>query len=156
MCLSKMVIMVDSREQNPLSFSHPFVEGLEVGKLQVGDYQAKFKDGYLPPIIFERKSLQDLFGTLSAGYKRFKRECNRAIESKITLIIIIEASLTKISHGFERSSRNPEEIIKQLFTLYIKHGIPFVCCNTREESALYITNFYIAIGKEYIRKRTCH
>lgn len=119
-------------------------------KLDIGDYGCQFKDNYIPPIFFERKSLPDLYSTLSSGYKRFKKECNKAIENKIALIIIIEASLTRINNGCERSERKPEEIVKQLFTLYVKHGIPFVCCNDRKESSLYITNFYIAIGKKYL------
>ena len=52
-----MIIIVDSREQKPLEFSHPFIEDVVVEKLEYGDYGCRFTDGYRPKIYFERKSL---------------------------------------------------------------------------------------------------
>ena len=69
-----MIVLIDTREQQPLEFDHKFIEGIEMTKLEVGDYAVKFKDGYSPLYFFERKSIGDLFGTMGKGYKRFKRE----------------------------------------------------------------------------------
>ena len=65
-----MTIIIDNREQKPLEFSVP----TKRGTLAVGDYRAEFSDGSVSQVVFERKSINDLYGTLSKGYSRFKRE----------------------------------------------------------------------------------
>lgn len=110
----------------------------------------KFTDGFIPPISIERKSLSDLVGTLSKGYKRFKKEIIRAKENNIQLIILIECSMTKILKGIEESYRSGDEILQQLFTISVRHKIPFHCCNNREESARWITEKFLALGREWV------
>jgi ERCC4-type nuclease len=116
----------------------------------VGDYMVMLKDGYIPPISIERKSLSDLVGSLSKGYKRFRKEIIRAKENNIQLIILIEASMTKVLKGIEESYRSGDEILQQLFTISVRHKVPFHCCNNREEASRWITEMFLAIGREYI------
>jgi ERCC4-type nuclease len=94
-----MKIIVDTREQLPLEFQHHYITEVINTKLEVGDYGCQLENGYRIPICFERKSISDLFGTLSAGYKRFKKEILRAKEAKVVLVIIIEGTLLKSSKG---------------------------------------------------------
>lgn len=112
-------------------------------KLDFGDYSAHC-DGHVCPIYFERKSIGDLFGTLTTGYKRFKQEVNRSIKDGSKLVIIIEVSLSDILKGYEHSTVKGESIAKTLFTLMVRHHIPFVCCTSRREMANYISEFYYA------------
>ncbi len=116
----------------------------------MGDYMVEFSDGFIPPISIERKSLGDLFGTLSKGYKRFRKEILRAKENNIQLIILIECSMTKVLKGIEESYRSGDEILQQLFTIAVRHKIPFHCCNNREESSRWITEKFLALGREYV------
>jgi len=146
-----MKILVDNREKAILDFEHPYITSLEHTTLSVGDYGCRYNDNHIPPVFFERKSIPDLFGTLSKGYSRFKREILRSKEQKVLLVIIIEGSLTKILKGYERSQRSGDEIVKQLFTLMVKHHIPFICCSSRDEMSRFITETYLAIGRERIR-----
>jgi len=83
-----VIILCDTREQNPLEFNHPYVEGTERVALSVGDYCVRFKDFHQPLIFFERKSIPDLFGTMGKDYKRFRKEIQRSKESKSELIIM--------------------------------------------------------------------
>jgi len=133
-------------------FNHPNITEVIHTTLPYGDYRAEFIDGYRPPFVFERKGLGDLFGSLSKGYKRLKKRINQAIDDNVVFIIIIEASLTKIGKGYKHSSRGGNEIIQQLFTLMIKHKIPFVCCSNATEMSNWIAEFYSALGREKIRK----
>jgi ERCC4-type nuclease len=142
-----MKILVDNREKVELEFVHPYITAIEHTTLSVGDYGCCYIDNHIPPVFFERKSIPDLFGTLSKGYKRFKKEILRSKEQQVLLVIIIEGSLTKILKGYERSKRGGDEITKQLFTLMVRHHIPFICCSNREEMARYITEVYLAIGR---------
>ncbi len=148
-----MIIIQDTREQVPLVFDHPWITDIEVSKLNVGDYGCRFKDGHVPSVYFERKAMGDLFSTLGKGYKRFKREIVRAQQSKSQLVIIIEGCLSKVLRGTQYSSVNPEALVKRLFTLWVKHGVYPVWCKDSGELAEYITQFYIAAGKEYMRRQ---
>ncbi len=148
-----MKILIDTREQLPLEFSHYYIKEIVRTKLEVGDYGAEFNDRHIPNVFFERKSIPDLFCSLSSNYSRFKKEIIRAKEHNLLLIIIIEGTLTKVIKGINESQRSGEDIAQQLFTLVIRYQIPFVCCSSREEMSRYITEFYLAIGREYIRKK---
>jgi ERCC4-type nuclease len=147
-----MKIIIDSREQCPLKFTHPWFDNQEIKKLEVGDYCVEYKDGHIAPYVFERKSLSDLFGTMGQGYDRFKREMNLALELQTTIFIIIEGTLTDVGRGVMRSQLKGSSIQKKLFTLWVKHGIQSIFCQNRFEMEDYITHFYIAYGKEYFRK----
>ncbi len=134
-----MKIVVDSREQRPLVFKCEFIKDC----LLVGDYGARFSDTHQHETIFERKSLGDLFGTLSAGYSRFKKEINRSIENNIRLIIIIETTRDKVLEGYKHSKRNGSSILIQLDTIQKKYNLGVVFCKNRREMSIHIENYYI-------------
>ena len=148
----KIKIIIDTREKSCLEFTHPYITEVIHQKLDVGDYGCIFEDGHDPQVYFERKSIADLYGTLGKGYKRFKNEILRSKESKSWLIIIIEGSMTKVLKGYERSQRNPDELVQQLFTLMIRHYIPFVCCTSREEMSRFIVEVYLALGRKRLKE----
>jgi len=145
---SIIIIIQDSRERKPLIFSHPYIEGVKIEKLIVGDYHVEYKDKFRPNIIFERKSQNDAVQTLTQNYRRYRKEILRAIENKILLVMIIECSLTKFIKGIPESQRSGEEMLSQLFTISLKYKIPFVFCNTRQEAIRFITEVYLAIGRK--------
>ena len=150
-----MKIIIDTREQLPLEFQHHYITEVIHRKCEVGDYGCQLEDGHIPPVYWERKSLSDLFGTLSQGYKRFKKEIIRAKENNLILVIIIEGSLSKVLRGIDESVRSGEEINQQLFTLLLRYKVPFVYCNNREEMSHWITDFYLAYGREYLESKKC-
>ena len=144
-----MKILIDTREQLPLDFDFlEIVTETETQTMPVGDYGCEFKNGFIPPIVFERKSIPDLFGTLTQGYDRFKKELEKAKELDIKLIIIIEGSLFQVEWGIAHSRRDGLSVAKQLFTLWIKYGLLPVFCTNREEMAKYIVHYYSAIGRK--------
>lgn len=148
-----MIILVDTREQNILEFSNSYITEVKKVKLDVGDYGCQFADGYIPPVFYERKSIGDLFGTLGQGYGRFKNEIIRARENGYTLIIIIEGGLLKVLKGYKHSTIEGITIVRKLFTLWVKYGILPVFCKDREEMSEYIMQFYISIGKKYVKDK---
>lgn len=149
-----MKIIIDTREQLPLKFRRgKHIKEIEHIKLDYGDYRAVFKDGHIPPFVFERKSMSDLFGTFGKGYPRFKKEIIRAQDKGDVIIIIVEGSLSEVFKGIPHSKRKGSSIVSQLFTLMVRHHIPFVCCTDRKEMVAYITQFYISVGKRYIERK---
>jgi ERCC4-type nuclease len=139
-----MIILCDTREQLPLEFKHDYVEGVERSTLSVGDYGVRFKDGHIPPIFFERKSIPDLFGTLGKDYKRFRKEIDRSKSNSHELIIIIEGTVTDILKGTKYSTIDGVRILRTLLTLWNKHKIVSVYCKDRKEASTFITEYYLA------------
>ena len=142
-----MKIIIDTREQEPLIFADPLVTETYTTKLEVADYAAEFKNGYCPPVVFERKSINDLFGTLGKGYERFKRELEAAKELGLQVIIIVEGTLFDVLMGIPHSQRDGSSVVKQLFSIWIRYNVYPVFCSNRVEMAQYIVHFYSAIGR---------
>ena len=140
-----MEIIIDTREQKPLEFTVPTIREC----LPCGDYRAKFSDGSLSEVVFERKSINDLFSTLSSGYPRFKREIELSHELRISIIIIDEGSLRRILRGCSHSQRTPISIVYQLFTIRLRHNVETVFCQDRDEMSEYITHYFLAEEREH-------
>ena len=150
-----MTILIDTREQKPLKFVISYetkISKIVRTTLKVGDYGCQFNDGYIPPVFFERKSINDLFGTLGKGYIRFKKEINRCIEAKVNMIIVIEGSYSDVLKGTKYSTLEGITIIRKLITIWIRHGIAYKFCSNRKEMASHITQICIGLGKERLRK----
>ncbi len=147
----KVKIIIDTREQLPLDFS--FCENVTETirtALPVGDYSCEFKNGYVPLVVFERKSIPDLFGTLSQDYPRFKKELERAQEAGIKVILIIEGTLADVQLGTMHSNRDGLSVAKQMFTMWIKYDVMPVFCFDRNEMTNYIIHYYSAIGRKAV------
>ena len=157
-----MKLYIDTREQLPLEFQ---VDGVVTEvirqKLPYGDYAAGWEDkeGHhieFMPIFFERKSLGDLYGTLGSGMERFKKEMSRANEDGVKLIIIVEACLAEVLNGYEHSKMEGDSIIKTMMTLWVKHDVPHILCNDREDMKSTILEFFSAIGRNFKPVRRKH
>lgn len=144
-----MIMVQDSREQLELDFSG--IEGVEkVEKvcLAYGDYTA-IVHGKPVPLIFERKGLGDLFGTMGKGYERFKREMERAKEQNVKLVLIIEGSYSDVWNGYERSQIEGPSMMKKLATLYTRYDLEYIFCESRRVMARRITDTFSAIERGY-------
>lgn len=150
-----MRILVDTREQTPLSFvKDDVLIGTQAATLKVGDYVAEFKDGSLCPIIFERKSISDLFGTLTSGYKRFRAELLRARELNVKLILAIEGTISDVLKGSDYSSVDGVSVYRRIMTLWVKYDLMPMFFENREQMAAGINEFYQAFGRNYKLKET--
>tara|TARA_R110000868_G_scaffold111883_1_gene301750 strand:+ start:2326 stop:2760 length:435 start_codon:yes stop_codon:yes gene_type:complete len=143
-----MIIIVDSREQRPLVFK---CEIIKKG-LKFGDYGALFSPDYNYPVIFERKNIADLFGTLTQGYDRFRREIDRAEKAKVKLVIAIEGTKEKVLEGYKHSKRDPASIIKQLETIERKYGVTHMFFASRIAMANHIQEFYEQEYRKFIHE----
>ena len=139
------VIVVDSREQKPLWTNNTVVK-----KLDAGDYSIL---GHEDRISCERKSMADLFSTLSQGHARFKRELQRA-QSLDYFAIVVDGSLTSCINkdfpGANYSQMKGHVIASILFTLHIKYGINFFFSQNRAESKTLIRGLFKAYLKNSI------
>ena len=148
-----MKIIADTREISPLSFriGGALTEVVR-SKLDVGDYRAQYTDGTYSDTVFERKSLGDLYGTMTSGYQRFKKELTRSRNSNINLILIVECSFSEVASGYEHSTWEGGSMIKKLGTMWFKHALPVLFMNGRDDMAGFIVSYFTAEGYAKIRK----
>ena len=131
-----MKIVTDTREQLNLDFTG--FKDVEVvrTKLDAGDYSVS---GCESLITFERKSVQDLVGTLIGGHERFLRELDR-MKSYKEKYILIEHSPTILyqycaKHGWEKKFNT---IIQSLLAYAYHYQVRVRFCKNREDMAEYI------------------
>ena len=126
------MIIVDTREQKPI---WEVKEGeVIVQKLDEGDYTT---DRLLNKAHIERKSGNDLYGSLLQGHKRFIAELERANVKGLTLAVFVECSrkdfIGKRFPGGWRLQGKPAVLAKVQRTVEEKYGIEFVWLDSREE-----------------------
>lgn len=122
-----MKILVDTREQLPL------FPKAERQTLNVGDYTTTKLKGRFH---IERKSLSDLYGTLTKGNTRFKYELFRAATQRIILEVYVEGTFDdfinkRFPKGEERKFTKDglERLVK---TFERKYYLKFVWCKNRK------------------------
>ena len=139
----------DSREQLELDFSGiEGVEKVEKMALSYGDYTA-IVHGKPCPIVFERKGISDLFGTMTSGYDRYKKEMARAKADNVKLILIIEGSYSEVYQGFERSQFSGPSMMKKLAMMFVRHDQEYIFCESRRVMARRITDVFSAVERNY-------
>lgn len=145
-----MKLLIDSREQRPLTFKDGVFSSIGFEGLPFGDYWAEI-DGKQIPLAFERKSKEDLFGTLGSGMTRFKNEISRAKENNFTLILVIECSMKEVFDGTRYSTIKGESILKRLASLRVRYDLEYHFFNDRRESARFIEDIFEAVGRNWKR-----
>ena len=141
-----LVLLVDSRERAPLIFGCDW----ERKGLKVGDYCARFSPSYQYPLVFERKSINDLFGSLTQSYDRFRRMLLRAEKLGIRVVIAIEGTKEKVLKGCSHSARDPESILVQLETIKKKYNVEYIFFPSRIAMQHYIVDYYLTRYEEYL------
>lgn len=145
-----MIITVDSREQRPLDFEvGGSVSRVIVDGLPFGDYWCSYENGKEMPIAYERKSISDLYGTLTSGMERFKRELVRASENKFKLILAIEGTLSEVLVGSPHSEVKGETIMKTIHTLWVKYDLVPQFWPNRSEMKRGMLETWEAVGRNF-------
>ena len=142
----------DSREQLPLDFSGlDGVDKVERIGLAFGDYTA-LVHGKQVPIVFDRKAIGDLFGTMTSGYDRWKVVMEKAKKANFKLILIIEGTYTDVWNGVEYSKFDGHSMLKKLAMLYVKYDLEYVFCENRRVMARRIADTYLAVERMYAKE----
>lgn len=143
----KIILVQDTREQNgygPL-FQTPHV----VGTLGSGDYSIL---GLEDLIAIERKSFQDLLGSLTGGRERFETEMKRA-RAYHRFFVLVECSPADILvDDFGKLSRaHPRSIWGTVCTWSTRYH-PFIFGNDRATSARLCEGILFAYAKEFFKR----
>ena len=143
----EIVIRTDTREQLFLEFTKFRGVSSVRGTLKTGDYSIQ---GYDDAICFERKSVQDLVGTLIGGHERFLREMERMRSFKAKYILIEHTPDILYNycakHGWQRKFNT---IIQSLLAYACHYQVRVRFCKDREDMAEYI----VKKAREFLREQ---
>jgi len=121
-------IITDSREKLPYWKDN-------VQNLSVGDYTTEKLKGKMH---IERKSLQDLYGTITSGNQRFKAELFRAAWERIQLEVYVEGSrLDFINKNFPKGEDRKfttDGLDRLIKTFEKKYHLTFHWCKNRQHA----------------------
>ena len=143
-----MKIVADTREQSTY-----WTRDVIRRKLDAGDYSFE-ADGHAfdNECCIERKSPNDLVGTLGKGNARFKKELERAKSLKY-FAIVVDCSFGKVYHktypNAFRSQIPGHVTISTAFTIHVKYGIPIFFTSGRIESKQIVKEIFNAYYKQW-------
>lgn len=129
----RLAVLVDSREQTPLSFP-PDAAETRPATLTAGDYSMP---GLTEFCGIERKSLPDLLACIGPERDRFKRELLR-LRSFRCKAVVIEASFADILAGEYRSAIAPAAVIGSIASWQTRYGVPFVFAGDHASAAVMV------------------
>lgn len=142
-----LTLIVDSREQRELDFSR--FKGVATVRqgLKTGDYSiAGLEDKW----VCERKSVQDIVGTLVSGHERFLREMERMRDFEERYILIEHSPSILFNycmqHGWQRKF---DLVIQSLLAYACRYNVRIRFCKDREDMANYI----VRKSREFIAKK---
>jgi ERCC4-type nuclease len=126
----KPVLLVDTREQNPLDCSRfaGWFAGVEKRALKLGDYSIA---GLEDECVVERKNLADLVHSLTADRSVFISRLRRMAGYPHRLLVIATA-LSQVKPPYAISAVDPNRILQSLIAVLAGTGVPFLCTETHE------------------------
>lgn len=148
-----MEILIDTREQDALTFQ--FVDGVSVKSecLKVGDYTARHKDGTMDKTVIERKSIGDLFSSFTgANYDREKDKIKRAKELGLRYVLAVESPALGVrkGHSYKKGGvvhevqKSGIAQVRQILTLQRRGDFAEVWwCTSRTEMAFLIQEYFL-------------
>ena len=169
-------VVADTREQTPWFLGEPWCQ---VGTLQIGDYSLRgheARPAILSPgmVAVERKSLEDLYGTVSASVKE-KAEQEKAGEADPTgrgerqwrklssvvaagggALFVVEASMTEILHPDRyrpdwRSQLHPHAVLGCLNSWSLRYRVPWLPAGPPAQAAQVALSWLVDWWKQWRR-----
>jgi DNA excision repair protein ERCC-4 len=142
----EIVLIQDSREKH--GYAHLFQSPHVVAGLDCGDYSVA---GLEHLISIERKSFQDLLGSLTSGRDRFEAELKRARSLHRFYVIVECTPRDLLVDDFGRLSRaNPRSIWGTICVWSTRYH-PFIFGGTRADSARLCEGLLVGYAKEFLK-----
>jgi ERCC4-type nuclease len=135
------VLVVDTREQTPLTFCHlPAI----AGTLGSGDYSIR---GWEERFAIERKSLSDLAGSLTRERDRFGRECHRLRGFDFSRLLVVgdASDLGRVCKA------DPRSLLSSLSAFEVRYSLPVVWCPCPTSAALLVERWAWFYWREAVR-----
>jgi ERCC4-type nuclease len=133
------VAIVDTREQNPLSFRRfkGWFARVEHRALPLGDYSV---EGMEDSCVVERKDLADLIQSFTTNRPVLISRLRRMSDLPHALLVIT-APLSEIKSEYPYRTANPNRITQSLIAVLAGLRVPFICTETHELGEEIVASF---------------
>ncbi len=135
-------VVVDTREQSPWGFgglradacdnNRPLLVKTIRETLSTGDYSIQ---GYADRVTIERKSIEDLWGTVAGGRERFKREHERMREmidaGGFACVVIEEEMIRGITQPPLWANMQPKIVFRTFLRWSMRYRVPWYWAGSR-------------------------
>jgi len=138
-------IVIDSREQRPLSFQN--LPSITAG-LPTGDYSVA---GMEDDFCVERKSIPDLFGSLTSGRDRFMREIVRMNAYPFRRLLVIGSEQEIEAGSLRAKGINAKSIIHSLYAIEGR-GVPVTFAASEASAASIVERWAFWRCREMIKR----
>ena len=146
--VERFTVVIDTRKQAPFSFQkiradsdqkfRPLVIPAIVQTLKTGDYSILGLEDW---VTVERKSHDDLYGTLINGIERFEQELER-MRKFAHAAIVVETDWLGILKAPEFSGVDPKSISRQIISLMLRFPtVHWVTCPDRRFAEVFTFQF---------------
>lgn len=130
-------VCVDSREQTPWHFLNvdpwKIVPLVTDKALATGDYSIA---GAESRIAIERKSIQDLLGSITAGRDRFEREFERLAKLEHAAVVV-EGDWTQVLEALRSTKINADSLCGTVAAWSIRYGVHWWFCFSRRHAEIW-------------------
>lgn len=141
------VILIDRREQRPLTLPNA-----EAATLATGDYSIRTETvDYRDRIAVERKNLSDLLGVIGGGRERFERELERLALMPYPSIVV-EASLADVIAGPQHTRIHPSSVLGSIVAWSVRYRLPIWFVDDHYTAGLIVQKI-LAKAAKYIQER---
>ncbi len=139
----KPVLLVDTREQNPLDCSRftGWFAGIEKKALKLGDYSIA---GLEDVCVVERKDLPDLVHSLTTERSVFVSRLRR-MAGYAHQLLVITAALSQVKSPYTFSAVDPNSIMQSLIAALAGTGVPFLCTETHDLAEEVVASYLYQI-----------
>ncbi len=136
------VLLVDTREQNPLDFApyENWFSGIKKKALKLGDYSIA---GLEDTCVVERKCLSDLVSSCSTNRSVFVKRLKRMAQLPHRLLVITSA-LSEVKSDYGHGG-NPNRVTQSLIAILAGLQVPFICTETHELGAEIVASYLYQI-----------
>ena len=146
--LEPLTILVDTREQTPLTPWFSNAVAVEVVGLPTGDYSAKHCTEL---VTIERKSAADFVACCTFERERFLDQMQRLSKYQVKALVI-EANWRDFARGAYRSHANPKSITGTLLKLITDFGIPVMLAESPQYAAEIVERILGRVLKQSMGK----
>ena len=132
----RITVVVDTREQEPYHFDPDSVT-VTRRALPAGDYPL---EGWEDAVAVERKTLEDLVGTVIRSRKRFRKEVERLAEFEAACVVV-EANLSDILTRGYRSGAHPNAVLGAVLSIVVDFRVPVFFCSDRQAACRFVEGY---------------
>ncbi len=143
-CNDVPVLLVDTREQKPLRFSHL---PAEPATLYTGDYSVR---GLEEVFAVERKSLADLAGSLTRERDRFMREMHRLRGYRFPYLLAIGDDM-ELSRLQAQGRLKLQQVEHSLRAIQSRYGVHVERAYTEEQAARMVETWAFCAWREAMK-----